>query len=182
MVLVSEATTEDCARAARRRREAASLYLPERLRLMLIAQTPPDDLDSYFYFPSVPTADYLFRAVVPHLLGEAPARIDKRNQLAALRKQGVFVIDLKPDPCDPRPAEAFVDDVAERAAALAPKQAILIKVDVYDLALEALRDAGIPVVDERIPFPNTGRQREFDARFRLALDVAGLPSRTLRGA
>jgi hypothetical protein len=38
---------------------------------------------------------------------------------------------------------------------------ILVKVDVYDAAFEALRDAGIAVVDERIPFPSTGRQTEF---------------------
>jgi hypothetical protein len=148
------------------------------VRLLLIAQMPPDELDRYFYFARVPRADYLFRAVVPHLLGEEPARLDKREQLAALRDQGVFVIDLKPDPCDPRPVEAFVEDLVERATGLAPEHAILIKVDVYDAAFRALLEAGIRVVDERIPFPSTGQQKKFCRKFTEALVVAGLPSAT----
>jgi hypothetical protein len=58
----------------------------------------PDELDRYFYFDSVPTADYLFRAVVPHILGEDPARLDKREQLAALRDQGHRLLRDEPRP------------------------------------------------------------------------------------
>lgn len=175
MVLVSQATPADCRAAAEVRKEAAELYRPRAVRLLLIAQMPPDELDRYFYFESVPTADHLFRAVVPHLLGEDPARLDKRQQLAALRDQGVFMIDLKPDPCDPKPVRAFVPVLVARARELGPEHAILVKVDVYDAAFEALRDAGIAVVDERIPFPSTGRQTEFASKFRNALMLAGLP-------
>jgi hypothetical protein len=84
MVLVSQASPKDCRSAARRRNDAAESYRPDPVRLLIIAQTPPDDLDRYFYFPSVPKADYLFQAVVPHLLGEEPDRLDKRAQLATL--------------------------------------------------------------------------------------------------
>lgn len=152
------------------------MYRPDSVRLLLIAQMPPDDLDRYFYFPTVPTADYLFQAVVPHLLGEEPTRHDKSRQLAALRDQGIFVIDVKPDPCDPAPLEAFVGDLVERAMALAPAHAILIKVDVYDAAFEVLRDAGVSAIDARLPFPSTGRQRQFSDGFGKALTVAGIPS------
>lgn len=138
---------------------------------------PPDDLDRYFYFPRVPTADYLFQAIVPHLLGEQPERLDKGPQLAALRDLGVFLIDLKPNPCDPAAVDSFVDDLVERAAGLTPQHAILVKVDVFDSAFGALREAGVPVVDARLPFPSTGRQTEFAAGFRRALAACGIHSR-----
>jgi hypothetical protein len=77
---------------------------PEARRFLLIAQTPPEDLDRSFYFRSATVADCLFRAVVTHFLGETPSRLDKRNQLSALRDLGVYMSDLKPEPCDPREA------------------------------------------------------------------------------
>lgn len=88
MVLAADATPEECAAAADRRRRAAKRYRPTLVRLLLIAQTPPEELDRYFYFRRVPKADYLFRAVVPHFLGEEPTRLAKRDQLSALRELG----------------------------------------------------------------------------------------------
>jgi hypothetical protein len=177
MVLVSQAALTDCRKAARRRRDAARRYRPDRIRLLLVAHMPPHELDRYFYFPQVSKADYLFQAVVPHLLGETPARLDKRPQLAALRDRGMFLIDFKPDPCDRRPLVASAADLVRRASRHEPEHAILIKVDVYDDAFRLLREAGVPVVDRRMPFPSTGRQTEFHTAFRAALDDVGMPSR-----
>lgn len=138
---------------------------------------PPDELDRYFYFPTVTRADYLFQAVVPHLLGEEPARLDKRAQLAALRDLGVFLIDLKPNPCDLAPLDSFVDGLVDRVLRLEPRHAVLVKVDVYDAAFHRLRAAGIPVIDARLPFPSTGQQTVFARGFREVLAEADLPSR-----
>jgi hypothetical protein len=138
---------------------------------------PPNELDRYFYFPTVPEADYLFQAVVPHLLSEGPVRLDKRGHLGALRDLGVFLIDLKPDPCDPAPLDSFVDDLVERARGLDPQHIVLVKVDVYDAAFQRLRAVGLPVIDARLPFPSTGQQTVFATGFRVALAEAGLSSR-----
>lgn len=173
MVFAADATPKECAAAADRRRRAAKRYRPTLVRLLLIAQTPPEELDRYFYFRRVPKADYLFRAVVPHFLGEEPTRLDKRDQLSALRELGVYVIDLKPDPCDPRPPSDFADDLVRRAKRTNPEHAILIKVDVYDTAFEPLGDAGVEVIDKRIPFPSTGQQKVFCCDFKAALGLAG---------
>jgi hypothetical protein len=67
MVLASGATEKERAAAAARRRRAASTYRPEEVRLLLVAQTPPAELDRFFYFPCVDRADYLFQAGVPPL-------------------------------------------------------------------------------------------------------------------
>jgi phospholipid/cholesterol/gamma-HCH transport system ATP-binding protein len=47
MVLVKRATLEECEAAAAKRRRAAAAYRPTRVRLLLIAQTPPEELDRY---------------------------------------------------------------------------------------------------------------------------------------
>jgi hypothetical protein len=177
MVLVTEATAKECRSAARRRRDAARRYRPDLVRLLIVAQMPPDELDRYFYFPTVTRADYLFQAVVPHLLGEEPARLDKPAQLAALRDLGVFLIDLKPNPCDPAPLDSFVDGLVDRVLRLEPLHAVLVKVDVYDAAFQRLRATDVPVIDARLPFPSTGRQAEFADGFRSALAETDLPSR-----
>jgi len=50
---------------------------------------------------------------------------------------------------------------------------VLIKSIVHDAAYSALRDAGLPVIDERIPFPASGQQKRFLETFRSAVHEAG---------
>jgi hypothetical protein len=154
------------------------------VRLLLIGESPPrKDLDRYFYFPEVARADYLFAAVVRHLLGAEAERADRRAQLAALRDLGLFLIDLQPDPCDPRPRERCVGNLVGRAKRDKPEYAIVIgATTVYDIAREALLAGGVPVIDERVPFPLAyrGRQAEFDVAFKNELLRAGMKSRATR--
>jgi hypothetical protein len=89
----------------------------------------------------------------------------------------VFLIDLKPDPCDPRPPSEFADDLLRRVKRVDPEHVLLIKVDVHAAAFRLLRDRGVPVVDKRIYFPSTGRQTDFARQFRCALKAAGWKSR-----
>jgi hypothetical protein len=160
------------AKAAERRKRAAARYRPRRVKLLLVAEAPPTELDRYFYFEDVSRADYLFRGVVPALLGEESSR-SKARQLTALKDIGVFLIDLRPDPFDTRSDADLVPELVKRVRSIAPQHVILIKVNVYDAAYQSLRDAGLPVVDERLPFPSTGRQLEFAAGFKRALKSAG---------
>jgi hypothetical protein len=60
-----------------------------------------------------------------------------------------------------------------RCRALDPRHIACIKFSVYDAAFEPLRLAGLPVIDERIPFPASGQQKKFLASFRRAAAVAG---------
>ena len=46
---------------------------------------------------------------------------------------------------------------------------ILIKAPVYDAAFAPLRDAGLTVVDVKVPFPGSGQQKRFEEQFALAL-------------
>jgi hypothetical protein len=94
-----------------------------------------------------------------------------------LRDLGVFLIDLKPGPCDPAPLASFVDDLVDPARGLDPRHIVLVKVDVYDAAFQSLRAVDLPVIDARPPFPSTGQQTVFGIGFRGALPEVGIPSR-----
>ncbi len=149
---------------------AANRYRPTRIRLLLVAQAPPSAPDRYFYFPHVSSHDDLFRYVVQAVLRIKPTRDDKPQLLEKLAEAGVFLIDLKDDgPVDGQSLDRYVPGLVTRVRALNPENIILIKSDVYTAAYESLVAAGLPVVEERIPFPGSGRQREFLAAVDRAL-------------
>jgi hypothetical protein len=157
----------------KQRDDAAENYRPKQVRILLVAQMPPvskpPDPPRYFYLPNVSKHDLLFRAVVKAMLHAEPERGSKTRLLSKLRNDGVFLIDLKPNPLDNRPLRDFVPSLITRCNELRPQRIILIKTDVYDIAFGPLRAAGLPVIDERIPFPGSGRQKEFAEAFGRAL-------------
>jgi hypothetical protein len=152
-----------------RRRQAAARYQPARINLLLVAEAPPAALDRYFYFEDVREQDTLFRYVCRVLLEREPSRTSKQELLLELRSRGVFLIDLKETPVDSTPLATNVPSLVERCRLLNPHCIVLIKVTVYDAAYRALVDAGLPVVDLRIPFPGSGPQHEFLESFRRAV-------------
>lgn len=158
------------AEVRQRRAAAAERYRPDRVRLLLVGQAPPAVDDRYFYFTDVSTQDSLFRSVARAILPNTePTRSNKASLLARLRDRGVFLIDLKPDPVDGSDLSPYVPALVARITELAPERIILIKTDVFDTAYPALAAAGLPVSKMRIPFPSSGRQKEFTAAFGRAL-------------
>jgi hypothetical protein len=164
-VKYEDATSEERKRARRRRAAAARRYKPERVQLLLVAEAPPSELDRYFYFDDVTEHDSLFRYVVRGLLGANPTRSNKAGLLERLKTQGVFLVDIKAEPMDGSPLSHYVAGLVTRIRELAPQRVILIKTSVYDASFRALRDEGLPVIDERIPFPGSGQQRRFEDAF-----------------
>lgn len=155
----------DAAEQRSRRAQAAERYRPDRIRLLLIAEAPPTDLDRYFYFHEVNAHDSLFRNVARSLLGVEPTRENKSELLAQLQQHGVFLIDLKPDPVDSTPLNSYVPELVYRVQRLSPERIVLIKATVYDVAYPALAAAGLPVSSVRIPFPGSGQQTNFARTF-----------------
>lgn len=155
--------------ARRRRATAAEKYRPQQVRLLLVAEAPPSALDRYFYFEDVREQDSLFRYVARGILKAEPTREDKATLLARLRDRGVYLIDLQLDPVDGAPLADHVPEFVRRVRGLKPEKVILIKASVYDAAFYSMAEAGLPVVDERIPFPGSGQQRRFEVAFARAL-------------
>ena len=102
-------------------------------------------------------------------LGVEPTRSNKAGLLEQLKTQGVFLVDLKPEPTDDSPLSHYVAGLVTRIRKLAPQRVILIKTSVYDASFRALWEEGLPVVDERIPFPGSGQQRRFEEAFGRAI-------------
>jgi hypothetical protein len=113
--------------------------------------------------------DSLFRYVWRGILGREPTREGKADLLTELRERGVFLIDLHEDPQDSTPLTEFVPGLVERCRTLDPRWIILIKATVFDAAHDALEEAGLPVSGVRVPFPGSGRQKEFEEAFSRAL-------------
>jgi hypothetical protein len=161
------------AKAVRERRaQAARKYKPAKIEALLVAEAPPSAPERYFYFEDVRAHDSLFRNVAKAILGTTPSRDEKAGALAQLRKRGVFLIDLRSDPVDGTPLADHVPALLARVRDLAPEKVILIKATVYDVAFTALREAHLPVIDERIPFPGSGQQLRFAAAFERALSAS----------
>lgn len=159
--------------AARRRRDrAARKYLPADIKLLLVAEAPPAALDRYFYFEDVTTQDSLFRYVARAILRVEPIRSTKPALLAQLQACGVFLIDVKRDPVGAQPLADEIPQLLRRIRRLKPAKIIVIKASVFDLARDPIVSAGLPLIDERVPFPGSGQQRRFVAAFQRALKRA----------
>jgi hypothetical protein len=154
------------------REKAAERYRPNTIDTLLVAEAPPAASDRYFYFETVTSHDHLFRHVCKVVLGKAPDRAHKAAALQELKARGIFLIDLKPDPVDGSDLRLYVPDLVKRCKGLKPRRIILIKATVYEAAYDALLSAGLPVVDERVYFPSSGRQAEFEVQFARALRAA----------
>ena len=148
--------------AARRRRDcAAARYRPERIDTLLVSEAPPSARDRYFYFEDVTEHDSLFRHVVQAVLGEKPTR-DKAPYLDALREAGWFLVHVSDEPFhDRKVLPPLVPDLLARCEQLAPTRIIIVGAPLFDLLRNPMRDAGLPLVDVRLPYPGSGQQRRF---------------------
>jgi len=158
-----------------RRRQAASRYRPNRVRLLVIAASPPADTTRWFYFEDDTPADDLFEEVVRVMFEEERGTQRKEPFLRELRRRGVFMMDLKPDaPRHGEPLAPYVAPLLLNIGPLAPEAIVLIEGDVYDAAYREMKKAGLPVVDVRVPSPSSGHEIEFRRQFRVALIRGGL--------
>jgi len=156
--------------AAQLRRAASERYRPEHVKVLLVGGQPPALLSRYFYFEDVDHHDGLFWDVVKATTGELMSdRHEKPQYLAELMALGVFLIDMKEDPTDPKPLETHIDDLIERCRDLHAERIIVIRPEVFDIAFIALRNAGLPVINRRIPFPTSGNELLFATAFAAAL-------------
>ncbi len=160
-----------------RRKAAAEKYRPAKVRLLLVAEAPPCTTSRHFYFEDVREQDSLFRYVCKGVTGSVSARERKADDLARLRDAGAYLIEASEDPiadnAKVRLTPAQLAALPARCAALKPEAVVLIKSNVFDLAYPALKEAGLNVVDVRMPFPGSGQQKKFETLFAQALEQAG---------
>lgn len=162
--------------------ELRQQYRPARLRVLLIAESPPDPGAGerrFFYAPRL-TIDNLYRGVAQALYGERSDIdvSDKAAVLERLREDGFWVIDAVEEPINKLAAAAraraiaeAVPSLVERCGELAPECGVIIcHGKVYAAAAPALRRAGVRVLhEEPLPFPLGNWRRQFVDGFQHAL-------------
>jgi hypothetical protein len=157
-------------------------HRPSRLRVLLIAESPPDPgagVRRFFYSPEL-TVDNLYRAVVEALYGERDD-VEASRKVAVLeriRADGLWLIDAADQPVSKLPAAARsrairegVSRLVQRCRELAPELGVIIcHGKVYAAAAPALRAAGVRVLHtEPLPFPLGNWRARFVREFRRAL-------------
>lgn len=161
-------------------------YRPTRLRVLLVAESPPDPEGGerrFFYSPELTRHDNLYRGVAEALYGNS-ASFDLRDKPAVLKRlqdEGLWMIDAVEQPVNhlaPRErAQAIgqaVPALVERCRALAPEQGVIIcHSKVYEAVAPALRAAGTRILhEEPLPFPLPYWRARFVAAFRRAMAEA----------
>lgn len=158
---------------------------PEHVRLLLIAESAPDDGGDvasrrFFYDDHLTSRDGLFREVVRALYGNPTLTSGpnaKKPWLEKLKADGVYLIDLAPVPVNYHlPSERAValqrniEATVSLAGDLSPDGIVLVKQNVFDLLERPIRTAGLPLLhDAMVPFPGSGQQKRFRERFADAL-------------
>jgi hypothetical protein len=154
-------------------------YAPEAARLVIVAESPPAS-GKYFYDPSGATNEPLFTALMKQI-GISPATKD--DGLREFQRRGWVLLDATYEPVNQltdssrnsvieRDYPALRDEldrlISDRAVPLA-----LIKTNVCEILEPKLSKDGFNVLNrgKRIPFPSSGRQREFHEQFAAMLQV-----------
>ena len=161
--------------------KARNRYKPREITTLLIVEGPPDNLDRYFYFEEVKKHDSLFLEIMGVLYPEQKKRylasgrdaILKEELLESFKEDGYWLLDLCEIPCGlmDESLEDHITNLLERLKNLIDKKTliILIKANVYDLCYGPLSANGYHVYNERIPFPGSGQQGVFRAKFTKAI-------------
>jgi hypothetical protein len=165
--------------------ERRARWKPEHVRLLLIAESAPDDGGDlanrrFFYDDNLTGKDGLFREVVRALYGNPTLTSGpnaKRRWLEKLKADGVYLIDLAPVPVNNHsPSERAaalqrnIKATVSHASELKPDGVVLVKQNVFDLLERPIRATGLPLLhDDFIPFPGSGQQKRFRERFAEAL-------------
>lgn len=164
---------------------ARNNYRPDSIKYLLVAEAPPDSVDRFFYYPDVKDKDWLFLGVMEALYPQEKAaylnsernETNKHKLLQRFQQEGFFLIDYLPVPKSlfSGSFRSGLPDFQNRVESTVDAEIpiILIKVNVYDTAFDKLNSLGYNVIDERISFPSTGNQKDFQAQFESALTKAG---------
>ena len=104
-------------------------------------------------------------------------RLRKKKWLTKFKDDGYRLIDAIKEPVGPfiksRERENLnferKDHIIEEILQNSPCRIVLIKATVFDALYDSLHKAGLPVVNEKLAFPSSGRQKEFDEKYNMLI-------------
>lgn len=175
---------------------ARKKYKPKRIKLLLIAEAPPEQIERFFYYEEVKDNDWLYLGLVKALCGKGTydtkkIRANKKLILETLQQDGIYLMDLYPFPLRPDFLVEFDTKLcksdliqaleAEKAVDKLSTNIILIKTNVYDCLYRDLKDKNYRIQDKRIPFPSSGQQQKFAEAMQKALEeIQYIPSEGIK--
>jgi hypothetical protein len=158
-------------------------YLPESIRLVIVAESPPIS-GLYIYDATGKTTEPLFSALMKQLRFSPDS---KEDGLRALQKSGWILVDATYEPVNTSDISSRERDaIIQRDYPLLKADLknllfdhstpiILLKANVCRLLESKLLKDGFNVLNERpLPFPSTGHQIKFREQFRALLKLHGL--------
>jgi hypothetical protein len=165
-------------------------YQPENIKLVIIAESPPDS-GLYFYDRTgSPTKEPLFRAFMHQLqqLSSFTAnKEDKEDGLREFQRRGLILVDATYKPVnkmnerdrDEEIRQAYknlYDDLRNLMSYDFSIPLVLIKANVCRILESKLSQNGFKVLNAGhiIPFPSTGNQKKFEDQFGAILKPIGI--------
>jgi len=159
--------------------EFARRYTPHgKLRILFVAEAPPNSTDRYFYFEDVKRGDWLWIALMkllypnPNIWNDTKKqRLRKPYWLAKFREDKFQLIDAVKIPISGRESERVLQieryacDLVKEIETIAPREIVLIKKSVFNALFTKFKNCKLPVANrEYLPFPCSGQQTEFHQR------------------
>lgn len=164
--------------------EARNKYKPEKVKYLLIAEAPPDSLQHFFYYENVSQHDYLFLGIAEALFPALKNQfIDNGRKsetkeiiLRKFKQEGFYLLDFSELPLSLLESDlkSQLPNLIEKTKSVINDDThiILIKANVYDSVFHSLNAKFKNVINQRIAFPGQGWQKEFQIKFKKALDIA----------
>lgn len=167
--------------------ELRNQYLPQRIRVLFVAEAVPDSPDRFFYYEKVAEKDWLYLYLMRALYGDMSVdylRTNKAELLARFKADGFYLVDAVDDPIttkmssDTRTemvrtnASKKVAEIKNLLAEYGDSNAriVLVKQTVFDGLYEPLMNEGLPVANKSsIYFPSSGQQQKFLEQMRQTL-------------
>lgn len=160
---------------------ARNRYKPAHIRLLLLAEAPPGNLERYFYFEDVKQHDSLFLEITGILYPDrkksylASGRDEtlKRDLLREFAADGFWLTTVYETPGlsaeeNANPLPGLLERLQKIIGGSVP--VLLIGAPTYDACYQPLSAAGYRVLNDRIPFPGSGQQKVFRTKFKKAID------------
>lgn len=170
-------------------------YRPQQIKVLFVAEAPPENTERFFYYERITEKDYLFINLVRVLYPEfndnnggslQEIRKHKPEILKRFQQDGFYLIDALPGPISLKLSSSERarlirqnkhNTLNEIKRNLSPNtKAVLIKATVYDALFNFLTESNILVIngDNKVPFPSRGHADEFRAKLDLILRENGI--------
>jgi hypothetical protein len=157
-------------------KEARLKYKPDKIKFLLVAESPPQNPERYFYFENMTKGDGFYLEIMNALYCRerfAPKflRENKQAFLNCFKRDGFYLVDACEKPIESsqisykkKRIKEALPDLKKRLSCLAcpDTKIILIVASVYDVCFQDLKLDGFRVINsQQIPFPGFGNQNKF---------------------